>query len=77
VSGPTVRAGSFGPQPVLAAAPDLVLRPWQPADAATFLRAYEDPAIRHWHPRRPASEDEVRDWFDRYRHDWAAEKGAS
>jgi RimJ/RimL family protein N-acetyltransferase len=64
-----------GPQPVLPAAGGLVLRPWEATDVAAFLSAYRDPAIRRWHRRGPDSEDEVREWFDRYRRDWARERG--
>ncbi|MEU7905385.1 GNAT family N-acetyltransferase [Actinoplanes sp. NPDC049118] len=75
---PAIPAGalSAGPQPVLSAPGGLVLRPWEASDAAVFLSAYRDPAIRHWHTRQPGSEDQVRDWFDRYRRAWAEETGA-
>lgn len=76
---PAIPAGTLAadPQPVLAASGDLVLRPWEPADAAVFLAAYQDPAIRHWHTRQPASEAQVLDWFEQYRQNWAQETGAS
>lgn len=76
-TAPVIRAGTLAraPQPVLAAAGDLLLRPWEATDATVFLAAYRDPEIRHWHTRRPASEDEVREWFDQYRSDWAREDG--
>ncbi|GIF98818.1 GNAT family N-acetyltransferase [Catellatospora citrea] len=76
---PAIPAGalSAGPQPVLHAPGDLVLRPWEAADAAVFLSAYRDPEIRHWHTRQPTSEDQVREWFDQYRQAWAQETGAS
>jgi RimJ/RimL family protein N-acetyltransferase len=75
---PAIPAGRLaaGPQPVLSAAGGLLLRPWEPSDVAVFFGAYRDPEIRHWHTRQPASEDEVREWFDRYRRDWAQETGA-
>jgi RimJ/RimL family protein N-acetyltransferase len=60
---------------VLPAAQGLVLRPWQPADAATFLSAYQDEEIRRWHTRRPSSETRVLEWFARYRQDWEQERG--
>lgn len=74
---PAIRAGTLaaGPQPVLAAAGGLLLRPWEATDATVFLAAYRDPAIRHWHTRRPASEDQARAWFEQYRRDWAQETG--
>jgi RimJ/RimL family protein N-acetyltransferase len=76
---PAIPAGALAirSQPVLPAAGGLVLRPWQPADAPVFLAAYQDPEIRHWHTRRPGSEDEVREWFARFRRNWAEEVGAS
>ncbi|WP_307872742.1 GNAT family N-acetyltransferase [Paractinoplanes ovalisporus] len=76
---PTIPIGSLaaGPQPVLAAAGGLVLRPWESGDVAAFFGAYQDPVIQHWHPRHPASEDEVRKWFEQYRQGWAEEQGAS
>lgn len=76
---PTIVAGTLaaGPQPVLAAPAGLQLRPWDPSDAAVFLSAYQDPEIRHWHTRRPSSEDQVREWFEHYRQAWAQETGAS
>lgn len=74
---PAVPPGSLAdfPQPVLRAAGGLLLRPWEPADAPTFLSAYEDEEIRRWHTRRPSSETRVREWFDTYRQDWEREKG--
>lgn len=62
-------------QPVLPAAQGLVLRPWESADAASFLSAYQDAEIRRWHTRRPSSEAQVLEWFDAYRKDWSAERG--
>jgi RimJ/RimL family protein N-acetyltransferase len=75
---PAISAGTLadGPQPVLRAAGDVLLRPWEPADAAVFAGAYRDPEIQRWHTRRPASVEQVRAWFDQYRRDWAAERGA-
>ena len=63
-------------QPILSAPGGLLLRPWEPSDAAVFLAAYRDPGIRHWHTRQPASEDQVREWFAQYRRDWSQETGA-
>lgn len=75
---PAISAGTLAgtPQPVLSAAGDLLLRPWEATDAAAFFAAYRDPEIQRWHTRRPTSEDQVREWFDRYRRDWAQEEGA-
>lgn len=73
-----IPAGSLAasPQPSIAAAGGLLLRPWAATDAAVFLAAYRDPEIRHWHTRQPASEEQVHEWFDRYRREWAQETGA-
>ena len=74
---PAIAAGTLAnrPQPVLPAAGGLLLRPWQDTDSTVFLTAYRDPVIQRWHARGPDTEDEVREWFDRYREDWAREKG--
>ncbi len=76
---PAISAGALaaGPQPVLPASGGLVLRPWELSDAAVFLAAYQDPTIQHWHTRQPASEEQVREWFEQYRQAWAQETGAS
>lgn len=76
---PAIPAGTIaaGPQPILPAPGDLLLRPWEPSDAGIFLAAYQDPDIRHWHTRHPASEEQVREWFEQYRANWAQEAGAS
>lgn len=76
---PAIPAGllAAGPQPVLAAPDDLVLRPWEPADSPVFFTAYQDPAIQHWHTRQPASEAQAREWFEQYRRNWTQETGAS
>ncbi|MFE2460697.1 GNAT family N-acetyltransferase [Streptomyces sp. NPDC059402] len=63
------------PQPVLPGAGNLLLRPWEPADAPAFLSAYRDREVRRWHRRRPAGGAQVREWFDTYRQDWEREKG--
>ncbi|WP_250005609.1 GNAT family N-acetyltransferase [Actinoplanes sp. M2I2] len=76
---PAIPPGSIaaGRQPVLTAPGEVTLRPWEDADAPVFLGAYQDPAIRRWHTRRPASEGDVRQWFEQYRHNWEREAGAS
>jgi len=73
---PVIPSGSLScSQPVLPIAQDLLLRPWEPADAPAFLAAYQDDEIHRWHTGRPDSEGDVRRWFDAYRQDWAHEKG--
>lgn len=73
---PAIATGTLAAtsQPTLPAAGDLLLRPWAPSDAATFLGAYQDPAIRRWHTNQPSSEKDVLDWFAGYRADWAHER---
>ncbi|MEU8070743.1 MULTISPECIES: GNAT family N-acetyltransferase [unclassified Micromonospora] len=75
---PAVPAGSLaaGPQPTLPADDGLILRPWEPADAPAVLAAYQDPEIRRWHTRRPASEEQVLDWFAHLHRAWQQEAGA-
>ncbi|GAA1824740.1 GNAT family N-acetyltransferase [Luedemannella flava] len=63
-------------QPTLIAGGAIVLRPWRDEDAPAFLAAYQDPAIRTWHTRQPASLTQVYEWFAAYREDWAREAGA-
>jgi RimJ/RimL family protein N-acetyltransferase len=72
-----VGALAVNPQPVLTGSDDLVLRPWDMSDVPVFLAAYRDPIIQQWHTRQPTSEDQVRDWFTRYRENWERETGAS
>lgn len=73
-----ISAGSLvaAPHPVLRAT-GLVLRPWGTADVRVFLDAYQDPEIRRWHTRSPASEDQARAWFAGYREDWEQERAAN
>lgn len=74
---PVIPPGSLAgsSQPVLPATGGLLLRPWERADAPAFLSAYHDDEIRRWHTRRPATETQVREWFDAYRQDWERERG--
>ncbi|WP_433288659.1 GNAT family N-acetyltransferase [Micromonospora sp. CA-244673] len=76
---PAIPAGTLAaaPQPMLSAQGGLLLRPWEPSDASAFFAAYRDPEIQHWHTRQPASEDQVREWFQQYRQAWEQETGAS
>ena len=76
---PAVPAGSLttGPQPTLSAEGGLVLRPWADGDAPAVLAAYQDVAIRRWHTRRPASQEQVLQWFALLRRSWQEETGAS
>lgn len=62
---------------MLSAPGGLLCRPWEPPDAPVFFAAYQDPAIQHWHTRKPLSVGQVLQWFDDYRQAWAQETGAS
>ena len=75
---PTVPAGTLttGPQPTLPAGAGLVLRPWEDGDASAVLAAYQDPEIRRWHTRRPASPEQVLQWIAHLRRSWQEETGA-
>jgi RimJ/RimL family protein N-acetyltransferase len=72
---PVVAPGSLArlPQPVLKV-DDLVLRPWQPSDAAAVVQAYSEPSIQQWHVRS-MSEDEARAWIDAWPGRWSEESG--
>jgi len=74
-----ITVGTVGttPQPLLSAVGGLILRPWEDTDAPVFYAAYGDPQIQRWHTRQPASEDQVREWFEQYRQAWKEETGAS
>ncbi|MGR6968155.1 GNAT family N-acetyltransferase [Streptomyces cynarae] len=74
---PVIASGILGssPQPTLSTIGGLLLRPWEEADVPAFLSAYRDDEIRRWHTRRPATESQVREWFDTYRQDWRQERG--
>ncbi|NDZ73283.1 GNAT family N-acetyltransferase [Streptomyces sp. SID10362] len=74
---PVIASGLLGgsPQPSLPTTGGLLLRPWEEADVPAFLSAYQDDEIRRWHTRRPATEPQVREWFDAYRQDWKYERG--
>ncbi len=38
-------------QPEIVVDDELVLRPWQPTDAAAVIEAFSDADIQHWHFR--------------------------
>jgi [ribosomal protein S5]-alanine N-acetyltransferase len=63
-------------QPVLAAGAAAVLRPFAEADAPSVLRAYSDPAIRHWNVREMASEAEAAAWIREWAPRWQNETDA-
>jgi RimJ/RimL family protein N-acetyltransferase len=62
-------------QPVVAV-DELVLRPWQPADADAVLAAFQDPAIQRWHVRAMTRTEQARDWIRSWAQQWAAGSGA-
>lgn len=55
---------------------DLLIRPWEGADAPHVVRAYGDPAIQQWHGRT-MTEDEAVAWVDSWATRWAEETGVS
>jgi RimJ/RimL family protein N-acetyltransferase len=61
-------------QPVLTVE-ELVVRPWEPTDAAAVASAYDDPDIRRWHGRT-MTDREALDWVLSWSQRWAAETGA-
>jgi RimJ/RimL family protein N-acetyltransferase len=63
-------------QPVLELDGGLVLRPWRHSDAPAVIRAYADPAIRHWHLRSVDTDDEALAWIADWRQRWLAETDA-
>ncbi|MYW69290.1 GNAT family N-acetyltransferase [Streptomyces sp. SID8379] len=65
------------PQPTLRTADgELLLRPFELADAETIHEAFEDPALSHWNIRTMDSPDEARDWIESVRGAWREESGA-
>jgi RimJ/RimL family protein N-acetyltransferase len=74
---PLVAAGHLRAltQPTLDA-DGLVVRPWQPDDAAAVFQAYQDPAIQRWHVRRMTDLAEASSWIDSWPSRWRQETGA-
>jgi RimJ/RimL family protein N-acetyltransferase len=75
-AGPVVPAGQLNgvAQPTIAV-DELLLRPWQAADAPTVVEAYRDPDIQRWHVRT-MNEAEASAWVLSWPDRWAAETGA-
>ena len=69
-------AGALGsrPQPVLPAG-DLVLRPWEPADAPALVAAYADPGVQHWNGQS-MTEAEAEGYAQEWAEHWRAERRA-
>lgn len=63
-------------QPVISAE-QLVLRPWDLADAPAVLDAFSDPHIQRWHVRAAASLEEVSTWIHAWVADWSAGRHAN
>ncbi|MEU6776586.1 GNAT family N-acetyltransferase [Streptomyces sp. NPDC046759] len=64
------------PQPVLHAG-DLTIRPWGESDAADVVKAFRDPAIRHWHIFSVETVHEAREWIATRQRIWRSETGAN
>ncbi|MEA2551482.1 MAG: hypothetical protein QOE25_1251 [Actinomycetota bacterium] len=63
-------------QPVLHAAADVTLRPWEAADADDLMAAFSEPSIQLWHRREFATAEEAREWIKPWRARWGAETDA-
>lgn len=62
-------------QPVLRSSDDgLLLRPFEPADAAVVHEAYRDSDVRRWHARTMDSVEEARGWIAAAGEHWRAER---
>ena len=66
-----------GDQPEIPVDAELVLRPWEPADAATAVAAFADPEIQRWHFRRLDSLAEAEEWIAGLAAGWRAETSAN
>ncbi|WP_438489217.1 GNAT family N-acetyltransferase [Streptomyces sp. S186] len=76
---PAIPAGTLAAtaQPALPSRDgDLLLRPWEAADAPVLQRAYEDPSIRRWHMHHVTSPAEARDWIAASHRSWQQEQAA-
>jgi ribosomal-protein-alanine N-acetyltransferase len=76
LAAPALPPGTLAsqPQPEICAN-GLVLRPWRLTDQATVVAAYGDPAIQRWHART-MTEDEAREYIERWERRWREEHGA-
>jgi RimJ/RimL family protein N-acetyltransferase len=63
-------------QPELVVDDDLVLRPWNEADAPAVVSAYADPDIQTW-AIRSVDAAEAPEWIESWTATWAAETDAS
>lgn len=76
---PALPAGALSatPQPSLRS-PDgeLLLRPWETADAPVLQAAYQDEAIRRWHMHHVTSPAEAREWIAASHRSWQQERDA-
>ena len=71
---PPVLTGLPPEQPVLTAG-ELLLRPWQVADAAALVAAYADPVVQHWHGEC-LDETEAKAYADEWAAHWQAGRRA-
>ncbi|MFE4799278.1 GNAT family N-acetyltransferase [Streptomyces sp. NPDC056708] len=60
-------------QPSLPVEGGLFLRPWRLEDAASVVKAFQDPTIQRWHHRRTDSKDEAREWITQWQQGWRDE----
>jgi ribosomal-protein-alanine N-acetyltransferase len=76
--GPALSSGVLRgvEQPCLTVDEELVVRPWQPRDAATVREAFAVPDIQHWHMRSIDDSDEALQWINDWQRRWDAELDA-
>ena len=74
-----VEAGTMAnaKQPNIAIGEDLLLRPWNEADAAVAIESFATPDIQLYHARRLDSEGEALEWIEYCAKGWREEKAAS
>ena len=74
---PAIAPGTMSsvPQPTLVVDDELTLRPFRFSDVDRVIKAFNDPAIRHWHTRRLDSVIEAREWIGYCHLLWLQEKG--
>jgi RimJ/RimL family protein N-acetyltransferase len=72
----TPEAFTGRPQPTLATADGLLLRPWRAGDAPAVYEVFQDPVMHQWHARTAGSEEEVAGWIRDWHQAWEEEREA-
>ncbi|MEU5211529.1 GNAT family N-acetyltransferase [Streptomyces sp. NPDC020742] len=76
---PAIPAGalSASAQPSLTSpGAEVLLRPWEAADAPVLQRAFQDPSIQRWHTHHVTSREEAREWITASHRSWQQERAA-